>query len=68
MIAGIKGNEYSDIRIGVFAKVLNEKGIPFDTLLKCAPTENAKKSIYNIATGVHISTVKTEVQKFAAKV
>lgn len=30
MIAGIKGNEYSDIRIGVFAKVLNERGIPFD--------------------------------------
>lgn len=49
-------------------KYLLEKGIQFDTLLKCAPTANAKKSIYQIATGVHISTVKTEVEKFAAKV
>lgn len=30
MIAGIKGNEYSDVRIGVFAKVLHDRGIQFD--------------------------------------
>lgn len=30
MIAGIKGNEYSDVRIGVFAKVLRDRGIQFD--------------------------------------
>lgn len=30
MIAGIKGNEYSDMRIGFFAKVLHDRGIQFD--------------------------------------
>ena len=30
MIAGIRGNEYSDVRIGVFAKVLHDRGIQFD--------------------------------------
>lgn len=30
MIAGLENNEYSDVRIGVFAKVLHERGIEFD--------------------------------------
>lgn len=63
-IKGIMQSPQKDTAI----KYLLEKGVGFDTLLKCAPTENAKKSMYNIATGVHISTVKTEVEKFAAKV
>lgn len=63
-IKGIMQSPQKDTAI----KYLLEKGVQFATLLKCAPTENAKKSIYNIATGVHISTVKTEVKNFAAKV
>ena len=63
-IKGIMQSPQKDTAI----KYLLEKGVQFATLLKCAPTENAKKSIYNIATDVHISTVKTEVKNFAAKV
>ncbi len=53
---------------GPAIKQLLVQGVPFASLLTYAPTENARKTIYNIATNVHISTVKAEVQQFATKV